>query len=294
MATSGRLLIAVATAALLVRVSFGSAIVSGFDSTSDGRNDDGTYTTGGCTNPFPGGTCAGTLVPIGFNIDFFGITTNSLYINTNGNVTLDAPLASPPPNEPYQLVDGFSEIIAPFYADVDTRNPASGVVTFGEGTFDGDPAFGVNWIGVGYFDDEADKLDSFQLLLVDTGANSFDIIFNYGSIQWETGDANFGTDGLGGYSAIAGFSDGTGNPSNSYELPGSGIPGSFIDGGPNALATNSLNSNVPGRYIFEFQDGELVPEPQTSIPIIIIGAILFLFNRRRDSHRATRSSGRMP
>jgi len=130
-------------------VSFGDAIVPGFDATGDGRNDDGTYTLGGCNNDSPGGTCAGTLVPIGFDVNFFGVTTDSLYINTNGNVTFDFSLFSP---DPFPLIDSFNQMIAPFFADVDTRNPASGAVTFGNGTFDGRDAFGVNWIDVGYFD----------------------------------------------------------------------------------------------------------------------------------------------
>ena len=138
-----QLLATTATVMVFASVSFGDAIVPGFDATSDGRNDDGTYTLGGCNNDSPGGTCFGTLVPIGFDVNFFGVTTDSLYINTNGNITFDFPLFSP---DPFPLIDSFNQMIAPFFADVDTRNPASGVVTFGNGTFDGRNAFGVNWI----------------------------------------------------------------------------------------------------------------------------------------------------
>ena len=265
-------------------LSFGSAIVSGFNNTSDGRNDDGTYTLGGCTNPFDGGTCVGTAVPIGFTINFFGQTFDSLYINTNGNITFDAPLPYVQGLLQASLLGSFNYVVAPFLADVDTRNSASGVVTFGSGQFDGYQAFGVNWPNVGYFDQEADKLNSFQLLLVDRpdeGPGAFEIIFNYGGIQWETGDADFGTDGLGGYSAIAGFTDGSGNPANTFELPGSGVPGSFIDGGPNALVSNSLNSDVPGRYIFNFGNSEPVtpiPEPATISSFLVV-FVLLLFQR---------------
>lgn len=269
----------VSTALLWASLSFASAIVSGFDTTSDGRNDDGTYTTGGCDNSFDGGFCAGTLVPIGFDVNFFGLIKSDLYINTNGNVTFDLPL---PTFNPFGLNDGFSQIIAPFFADVDTRNLASGVVTFGNGTFDGYDAFGVNWIGVGYALQQADKLNNFQLLFVhrpDSAPGDFDLIFNYGSMQWETGDASFGFEGLGGLPAIAGFSDGTGTPQNTLELFGSGIPGSFIDGGPNALQTNSLNSDVAGRYIFYSRGGTItadaVPEPSTTI-LLSLGFVLLL------------------
>lgn len=266
---------------LMVSTGFGGAIVPGFNSTSDGRNDDGTYTTGGCNNSFDGGTCAGTMVSIGFEINYFGSVHNSLYVNTNGNVTFDVPL---PTFTPFELSGAFREIIAPFFADIDTRNPASGVVTFGNGTFEGRNAFGVNWIGVGYFDQQVSNPNSFQLLLVDrsdTGARNFDIIFNYDSILFETGDGSYGIDGLGGYSARAGFAQGTGMPGTSVELPGSGIPGSFINDGTIALITHRLNSDVDGRYIFNARNGgfAVVPEPGTCM-LLLGGFVLFLRRRK--------------
>ncbi|HZT39303.1 MAG TPA: nidogen-like domain-containing protein [Bryobacteraceae bacterium] len=278
----------IAVGMLAASAAFGGAIVSGFNTTSDGRNDDGTYTApSGCTNGVNGGTCAGSLVPVGFNLNFFGVTSNSIYINTNGNVTLDAPLST---FTPFGLTATTRQIIAPFFADVDTRNPSSGVVTFGTGTFDGRNAFGVNWINVGYFNSKVDKTNSFQLLLVDrtdTGPGNFDIVFNYDQIQWETGDASNGVNGLGGSSARVGFSNGTGNPGTSFELAGSAIPGALIDGGPNALITHDLNSNVLGRYIFNARNGQIIvtPEP-TSLALLSIGGVLLWCGRR--SWRASR------
>ncbi len=271
-------------------LSFGSAIVSGFNSTTDGRNDDGTYTTGGCSNPADGGTCAGTPVSIGFNVDFYGTTYNSLYVNTNGNVSFDAPF----PFVQGLLQSGLSsaqdDIIAPFLADVDTRGV--GTVSFGDGTFDGYKAFGVNWTDVGYYDKETDKRDTFQLLLVDRpdqGAGDFEIVFNYGRIHWETGDGDYGTDGLGGYSAIAGFVNGTSDNPTVVELPGSGVPGSFITGGLDSLCNNSLNSNVDGRYIFDIVNSPVAtPEPGTFG--LLLGALGVLIYRHRQVSR--RSSER--
>lgn len=279
---AARLLATLLTFSLFSSLSFASAIVTGFDLTSDGRNDDGTYTTGGCDNPVDGGTCSGTDVPIGFSVNFFGNINNALFINTNGNVTFNAPLSA---FNPFGLNDGFSQVIAPYFSDVDTRNPSSGVVSFGAGVFGGRPAFGVNWINVGYFQMQAAKTNSFQMLLVDrsdTGADNFDLIFNYDKVEWEAGDGSFGIDGLGGLSAVAGFSDGTGNPANTVELPGSFVPGSFIDGGTNALITHRLNSDVDGRYIFSVRDGaviEAVPEPASFVLLLAGAAALFFYRR---------------
>lgn len=220
--------------------------LAGFTTTVYGPNDDGTYP---CTGPdvgVPPGTPIS--VPIGFNVNFYGNVFSNLYINNNGNITFDAPLGD---FTPFGLVDTKSQIIAPFFADVDTR--AGNLVTFGNDVVDGHPAFGVNWIDVGYFDSHVDKLNSFQLVLIDRSDRhdgDFDIEFNYDQIQWECGDASGGTNGLGGSSAVAGFSNGSGLPGTSLQLNGSAIPGKFLDINANGLIHNSLNTNVPGRYIF--------------------------------------------
>jgi len=112
-------------------------------------------------------------------------------------------------------------------------------VTFGQGTSNGRAAFGVNYVDVGFFNSRDDLLNSFQLIVEDrsdVGAGDFDFIFNYDQIQFETGNASDGTDGLGGSSARAGFSNGTGDPGTFFELEGSAINGAFLDGGPNSLA----------------------------------------------------------
>lgn len=260
-------------------VASSQAIRTGFSTTSDGRNDDGTYTSpSGCTNPFAGGTCAGTAVPIGFTGNFFGTTFSSLFLNTNGNATINGPQAT---FTPFSLVAGGTPpIFAPFFADVDTRNTSSAVTTFGSGTVDGHTAFGVDWLGVGYFGDHADKLDMFQLMLIDrtdTGAGNFDFEFNYGDILWETGDASGGSNGLGGECAAVGYSNGlSGSANRSQELTGSHVCGALIDGGPDALMTHDLNSNVLGRYVFSVRGGEVVtttPEPGT-YALVLTGLVL--------------------
>jgi hypothetical protein len=66
-------------------------------------------------------------------------------------------------------------------------------------------------------------------------------------------------------------------------LPGSLVNGALIDGGPNALNANSLNSNVAGRYDFEVRNGQVVsstPEPGT-IGMMLFGAAGVLIARRR-------------
>lgn len=249
-AAFGAAIILVATAAS----AHAAAVRSGFDANTIAGNDDDS--TG--------------LVNIGFSVDFFGLVFDQLYVNNNGNVTFDDPLAA---FTPFDLTSTGRQIIAPFFADVDTRGPGSDLVTYGTGMVDGRLAFGVNWVNVGYFATGEDKLNSFQLVLIDrsdTGAGNFDIEFNYDQIQWETGEASGGAFGLGGDSARVGFSNGSGAPDTFFELAGSAVNGAFLDTGPleTALILNMLNSDVAGRYVFEARNGMIgVPPPSGEIPL---------------------------
>lgn len=227
------------------------AIVSGFNSSSLAANDDDSTES----------------TPIGFTVNFFGESFNQLFVNNNGNVTFDYELSG---FTPFDLTSTSRQIIAPFFADVDTSGTDSQIVTYGTGTFDGHAAFGVNWVDVGYFYAASDKLDSFQLLLVDrsdTGAGNFDIVFNYDQIQWETGSASDGSDGLGGFSARAGFSNGTGTDGTFYEIAGSAANGAFLDSNTQTgLIYNSIGSTVNGRYVFAARNGDITPQPAVPEP----------------------------
>ncbi|ARE41249.1 Alpha-tectorin precursor [Rhodovulum sp. P5] len=237
----------IATFGISAGASLADTIRAGFDGNTLAANDDSS--TG--------------LVSIGFTANFFGVENTQLYVNNNGNVTFDSALGT---YTPFDLTSTGRQIIAPFFADVDTRS--GNLVSYGTGTVDGHAAFGVNWIDVGYFSVRTDKLNSFQLVLIDrsdTGAGNFDIEFNYGDIEWETGDASNGVDGLGGDSARAGFSNGTGDAGTFYELAGSAVNGAFLNGGANALNVGS-NIGVEGRFLFEARNGIVDPGPVVPLP----------------------------
>jgi len=218
---------------------------AGFKSKTVPRNDDG----------------SSAIELLGWTANFFGRFRSSLYVNNNGNVTFDTAL---PTYTPFGLTGVNREIIAAFFADVDTRNPASGLVTYGSDLINDRRAFGVNYFDVGYYNQHVDKTNTFQLVLIqraDTGEGNFDIEFNYSRIQWETGDASNGTNGLGGVSASVGWSNGSGLPGTSFELPGSLIPGSFLDNGAFSLARNRTigSSASTGRWVFRARGGTIIP-----------------------------------
>ncbi len=195
-------------------------------------------------------------VPLPFTIDFFGNHFGFLYVNNNGNVTFNAPMST---YTPFPLLSTGVPLIAPFFGDVDTRSyPASDIVRYGNASYGGHDAFCVLWdgVGVGYYSYGTDKLNQFQLLLVDrsdVGAGDFDMYFNYDQIQWESGSASGGSGGLGGSSARVGWSNGT---STSFELPGSAVNGAFLDSNAGTgLIHNSRDSLVLGRYLFPVRNG---------------------------------------
>ncbi len=199
-----------------------------------------------------------------FPVNFYGTTYTSLWVNNNGNVTFGSDLGQ---FVPFTLTASTPPIIAPFFADADTTG--SGWVDYGTTTVGTHQAFCVNWSNVGYYDQNIDKLNSFELLLVnrqDRAPGDFDIIFDYRSIQWESGDEfSGGSGGFGGRSAAVGFSAGTGDSSQFFELPGSLVSHSFTNGDPHALVTGNFGAlSTPGRYIFPVTNGK-APSSNTAV-----------------------------
>ena len=223
--------------------SAGDVLRAGFGQNTLAGNDDGST---GLINP-------------GFVMNFFGQVFNDLTVNNNGNVTFNGPLAS---FTPFPLLTTATPIIAPFFADVDTR--LGSPVTYGTGTVDGRQAFAVNYVDVRHFSvngaNQGLPSNDFQLVLIDrsdVSPGDFDMEFNYDRILWEAGTASGSNQfGLGGSTARVGYTNGV---DRAFELPGSAVPGSFLDSGPAAtsLVQNSLNSSTLGRYVFESRSGNI-------------------------------------
>jgi Nidogen-like/Bacterial Ig domain len=226
-----------------------SPLRPGFNQNILAANDDDCLGGGNGDN---GNYLTNLLATIGFPINFFGTTYTNLYVNNNGNVTFGDLLSTYTPTPLINLVTSdantITNIIAPFWADVDTRAALSSLVTYGTntvtvtniGVIHTNAAFGANWIDVGYFIANDNKLNAFQLVLInrpDRASGDYDVEFNYAQIQWETGDASDGNDGLGGSSARAGYASASGL---TFELNGSGTNGAFLDAN---LVTGLIHTN---------------------------------------------------
>jgi hypothetical protein len=148
-------------------------------------------------------------IPLGFSYTFFGNTYTSFYANNNGNISFNNGIAAYTPTGP----TGASQpIISPFFADVDTRGLGSGLMYL---RTDIPNEIIVTWDAVGYYSENFDKLDTFQLVLRGPGytipAGQGPIGFFYTTMQWETGDASGGSGGFGGTPAAVGFGNGAGS-----------------------------------------------------------------------------------
>lgn len=222
-------------------------------------------------------------IPLGFTLSFFGNTYSQFFINSDGSITFTKGLFQFTPTSPQGAA---LPIISPFFADVDTTNPASGVIYL---RMDIPNEVIVTWDQVGYFAGNVDKLDTFQLVLRGPGYNvpaaEGQVGFFYGAVQWEVGDASGGVDGfcpqgLGPpdcVPAAVGFGDGNSN-------------GQVLDGS----TANGISSLVNDAHIWFDLNAAPVPVPEpasTGLFLLGIGAIAWKFQalRRVRDKRTQRS-----
>ncbi len=223
------------------------------------------------TNVLPANDDSSTgLVNLGFTAFINSTNYTQTYVNNNGNITFDRSMST---YTPAAINDGsFGPIIAPFFADVDTRAAGSSPVSYGSATLGGFNVFGVNYLNVGVYSQQS-IFNSFQMILTDrsdVAAGDFDIQFNYDTMLWDSGTASGASQGglclpsdQNCASALAGYWTST---TSNATLNGSLIHGALIDGGPNALISNSRNSNTLGQYNFQVRSGAVVVNPPNGVP----------------------------
>ena len=205
------------------------------------ENDDGSSEEINIRGAFPNG------------LQYFGQRFESLYVNNNGTITFGGATGTFTPQR--FPVQG-NRMIAPFWADVDTRGggrPArNGVywdITPGQMV--------ITWYNVGYFSSHNNLENTFQIVILSNELLDQDdlwkVQFRYNRCQWVTGDASGGQGGFGGTPAQAGFDAGDGA---TFEiLPGSGTRGVL-------QLCNTSNVGVNGIWEFDIYLGT----PQVTLP----------------------------
>lgn len=150
---------------------------------------------------------ASAAIKLPFSFNLFGDSFSTVYINNNGNISfLKA-------NGTYSST-GFHNpnvnMIAPFWADVDTRGRNSGLVYYKV-----EPnRLSVIWDSVGYYNSKTDKLNTFKLIITDGTDPALglgnNVAFIYGDMQWTTGGASGSETGFGGIPATVGLNKASG------------------------------------------------------------------------------------
>jgi hypothetical protein len=171
-----------------------------------------------------------TPITLPFTFNFYGMNSSTVYINNNGNISFNTYYsqftANPFPDPSYNM-------IAPFWGDVDTRNPSD---SCGAVYFKITPtAMIVKWERVGYYNAHTDKLNTFQLIITDgtdpllpPGKN---VGYCYGDMEWTTGDAS---NGSGGFGSPATVGVNQGNGADYFQVGTFNQPTSSFDGPYNA------------------------------------------------------------
>lgn len=209
-------------------------------------------------------------IDLGFDFAFFGNIYRRVYLNANGNLSVEAPYSEYTPN-PFCL-DG-PGLVAPFFSDVDLLH--GGAVSYYH-----DPAghyFIATWAGVAYFGCEADCAlrNTFQLILTDGSIRSIrgqvlpattNVVFVYGDMQWTTGSSSSGVGGFGGYAATVGLNLGDGIVCHDY--------GTFDRAGY-AYYGNTHDLGCPPNAVSHLDHRTLFFDGSTGQPALPQGLILF-------------------
>ncbi len=260
-------LLAPASASAQATLIAGLGGTAGYGTLCLGENDDGSSNRIDLATTFPGG------------LRFFSMTHTSLFVNTNGNITFSGAL---PTFTPAAFPVAARPMIAPFWADVDTRRPRGGFFGGCTGPGDGEAVMGppcmspaqngiwwhlepgrmiVTWDRVGYYLCHDNLRMSFQLILTAApgcaGAGDFDVEFRFNRCDWETGDASGGTGGFGGTPAQSGFD--AGDSTNFVEIAMSRTAGIA-----RRLCTMS-NVSDPGVWRFQIRSGTVMC-PEAGMP----------------------------
>ncbi len=206
----------------------GEGSFRGLTNLTAGNYDDGSYALD-ITSVFGSG-----------GINYFGTNYTSIYINTNGLITFNAPVTTYTPSA---LAGLNYPAIAVFWSDV---NITSGSATGNNNIYwDLDPNSGrvtITWLNVRAYSGSSSNTNTFQLVLEHTHDGNFEVDFIYQKVQWANG-----------YTGVAqvGMTDGG---TNDYIIPGSGNSSSIL-----ALPNASLDADeANGVWSTRFLNGNPV------------------------------------
>ncbi|MBL4830329.1 MAG: hypothetical protein JKY55_10665 [Aliivibrio sp.] len=222
-----------------------------------------------------------------FEINFFGNSYSTVFVNNNGNLTFNGAESGFTP-QPFPASN--NPMIAPFWSDIDTRCNDCGDVYVGSS----EGIMTATWENVGYYPNTANVTNSFQVVLIDRSADTgnsgdFDVEFRYEKLDWVYEGSNGGGGEEPQFAAPMSLPESTPVPESSparsqagydagdgvnfYALPGSNTTDI-------AKLTTSSNTGEDGVWRFAIRDGALPGEtPENPImPVVSQDGWEFDFN----------------
>ncbi len=157
---------------------------AGFGELALGRSDDGSARVD-----------VSSVFSAGFNYFGSAYSGADLFVNTNGTLSFGSAFSGHPSA---QTQASFQDVIAPFWADIDTRLDG-GATESGQIWVDQDAAsktVTVTYENVGGYRLGGDHSNLFQVQLTDRGAGDFDIRFIYDRIGWSPEEGHHDMDAV--------------------------------------------------------------------------------------------------
>ena len=192
-------------------------------------------------------------VSLGFSVNWFGTSYNSVLINNNGGLSLNDNQGTFREFTGIDLATTNRPLIMPLFTDIDTRATVR-TVTFGTvadlgADFGNKPGFCVNWVEVGEYSPTASSTAKFsaQLLIVDQGSGNVDIVFNYNKVLAPTSSTNG--------KFVIGYADPANRANSRIIATSSTNPTTLTDTGSSPLKNGSSGSAVAGRYVYQIRPG---------------------------------------
>lgn len=231
----------------------------------------------------------GIQLDLPFFLKFGDAVYSDVHVNNNGLISFGGFIPGYTNDNLDQVAsDNAKAIVAPFFADVDTRPDSENVggeAQVGTGTVDGRSAFIATWDRVGRADRQFDRYSTFEVLFIDrsdVAVGDFDIVFNYGDIEWTVANE-------GDTPARVGFAV-PGGQSVEFDLFGE-LPPPTIDAdlllAPALASANGPIAVTASPIVFEVRDGavggiggNVVPTP-TAAAAGLVGLIVLNARRRR-------------
>lgn len=189
-----------------------------------------------------------TNVDIGFEVSIGQFKGRYLTLDNNGFFAFEQGVIGkvyPAPNYVPHLLgsSGYTSyypMLCGIWQDIDTRPTLSGKVRYGQTTIGGKKAFVAQWPLVGYYNQHMDKVNSFDMRIIERPGGYHFELFIY-KVEWEQADVSQ-------VPGILGLWDGS---QVIWQHPNNSSITGLLDSNPTGATHNNYGTSLNGKYVFD-------------------------------------------